>query len=441
MLNTIKKEMAVSFLRHYVKLFMLKNTVSGEEEAIAEITKKLPILAFSEDETEKIGASFISKNKWMLDVAILYPTNGTEINSFDSLFEIPAATVEGHAALETCTFFNVFHDGNKLSDLCRKEEAGLDDAVFSLFPKKISWSSVRDKKFSAEFLEENVEKMNWSTICSTQELTEEFMRKYADKLKWDDVSRHQKLSEEFMDYFMDKLVWYNLCEYQTMSEEFMSEHTEKMDWNTASRHQEMSIEFIETFKEKLNWNHLCRHKDLPSSFIETHWDRIDVSTVLQCANLDESLLEKKYGDFYDRQKNNLFSYQGVSKAFCDRHKNDIRSRSSGATWQNLFDNKKLLHFDFKGTIIHKDVEIDDVESLIDCHKGPIMVKPQRCAMYFRTVFVRSKNRYRVTTTPNGYKNWKKRFSPLESDLFTIDETMALISSKVRPPVEEEKETK
>ena len=441
MLSTIKKEMAIVFLRHYIKLQMLKHGYSGEETAIAEITKKLPILAFSGDETEKIGASFISKNKWLFTIETLYPSNGHEISNFDELFNMPAATIEGHATLETCVFYNTFHPGDKLSQLCKEEEAGIDDHVFRLFPKKIPWGNVKNKKFSPEFIEENIEKMDWDNLCKTQNLTDELMRKYADKLSWNHVSQYQKLNEVFMHDFKDKLSWTYLCRNQIMSEQFMEDHKDNMDWDEASSSQEMSLEFISKYKTVLDWNELCRYKShiLNTVFIEQHYEYINMSnTVTQYLNLDESFILRYYDDWSDAAKKNVFSYQNVSLVFCEKHIKEIKSRNQyGPTWEDLFDNAKLLQFNFKGTMVHKIIPIEDVEGLIKCHKGPIMVRPEHCSLYFRTVFVRSKGLYRVVTTDSGFKNWKKRFNPFHSELFTFDELMVLINNNITLPVVDE----
>jgi len=443
MLNTIKKEMATTFLRHYVKLYMLKKGVSGEAEAIEKITKELPILAFSNDETDKIGASFISKNKDLFTLENLYPSDEAEISGFDSLFNVPATTVEGHAALETTAFINMFHVGDDLAKLCKDNEAGLDDNVFRLYPKKISWSNISKKKFSADFLEENVEKIDWKNVCRNQVLTEDFMKKYASKINWNYISQYQKLSEEFMDYYKEMLNWSYLCMHQKLSEDFMAEHTDKLDWTDASQHQLMTEKFIEEHKGKVSWMNICKYKNLSSAFLEKHYDSIHMQHTTQFQNLDQSFIDKHYDDWNKVQRKNVFSYQALSKTFCDRYKDNIKSRSNNddPLWSDLFDNKKLLNFDFKGTIVHKDVDINDVKSIIAHHKGPVMVKAKHSEMYFRSMYVRNHNKYRLVRTESGNKNWEKMTNALGLELFELDEVITVISRTVCPPEVKEEDKK
>jgi len=444
MLQTIKKEMAISFLRHYVKLYMIKNGISSETEALAEITKNLPILAFGSDDTEKIGATFISKNKSLFTEETLYPTTNTEIIGFDSLFNVPPATIKGHATIETCTFVNIFHQSDMLYKLVNENEAGLDDNVFRLFPKKISWSNIKDKKFSSDFIEENVEKIDWSNICKTQTLEEELMHKFADKLDWGKVSRYQPcLSEDFMDYFQNKLNWTYLCEYQKMSETFMTEHSNHMIWRSASRFQPMSLEFIEKHKDDVDWNNISMYKHLTTDFIEKYYTVVHIESILAKQNLAEAFIRNHYHEWGNGLRCLVFSNQCLSKSFCDEHKKDIMSRSQydGTTWYDLFFNDKLEHFDFKGTEVIKNVDITEVHDVIARHKGPIMVKPSHCKYYYRSVYVRNKNLYRVVMTESGYKNWTKCYTPLGSgspfpDLFSIQEVINLMSINVIEPAPE-----
>ena len=433
-LNTIKKEMAVTFLRHYVKLYMLKKEISGEAEAIEKILKNLPILSFSEDGAEKIGAAFISKNKPLFTIENLYPANDTEIMDFDALFNVPPTTIEGHAALETCTFVNMFHESDVLKEICNKNEKGLDDAVFALFPKKISWSSIKEKEFSLDFIENNLEKVDWSNICTNQKLPEEFITKYANRVDWSNIAYHQTLSEEFMDYYKEKLNWNYLCQKQEMSEEFMREHADVLSWSSASQYQPMSEKFMVEFSNKVNWDYISQYKELSAAFITAHFENLDTEKIMQYQNIPEELLEAQYSNLYNKLKIKLFSYQGVSAEFCEKHKCDIKSRGSeGATWEHLFDNKKLLHFDFKGTEVYKSLPINEIKAHMSYHKGPIMVKPLNSGMFFRSVFVRNKNKYRLVKTDSGYKNWEKCVTPLQSDLFTIEEMIDLMKTTVILP--------
>jgi hypothetical protein len=434
MINTIKKEMAIGFLRHYVRFSMIKNNIPDERAAMDKILTSLPILAFSGDQTEKIGASFIAKNKELFNFDILYPANGVEIKDFENLFNVPASAIDKKLPLETCTFISLFHGGEELRTLCRDFEYGIEDDVFRLFPKKISWKDIRKKEFSETFIIENVENVDWDVICR-QPLTEEIMRKYADKINFNTVSQCQHLSEDFMDYFKSKLNWSYLSCHQVMSQKFIADNAKLVDWLDIIKYQQIEETFIDENATNIPWASLAESKpNLSMTFIKKHRNELGYKQMAEYQSLDEDFIEENYSHFSRFGAiEKLFSYQKLSKSFIDKHNDDIVSKryTNKPQWETLFCNQKITHFDFKGTTVYKYVDIDEIKTIINCHKGPVMVLAKNSEMYYRTVYVNNKNVYRIVCTTYGYKSWEKCRGPLGSGEFTLTEVIALIKTTIK----------
>jgi len=447
MINIIKKEMAINFLRHYVRTYMITNNISDTKEAVDRILHALPILAFSGDSTQKIGANFIVKNKFLFTYENLYPANGEAIRDFENLFNVPAVVVNKILPVETCNFINIFHTSEDLKTVCRDNDAGVDDNIFRLFPKKINWDDVREKKFSEDFVEENKMNINWKVISLQKGLTEEFMNKHPDKLNMNLISELQKLSEKFMDYHKLTLNWDRLSHHQIMCEDFIHEHANLVNWDNISFYQNICEDFVDRHADKINFTQYCKNKHvkLSTSFINKHFTKFNLTTLVEEQMLDENFIQEKYECFKSerfKSTNSLatiFRKQKLSKSFIDKHTEDIKSRGSdyAPRWEDLFDNPNILYFDFKGTIVYKNVSAENLYTLIANHKGAVMFKLINSNMYFRTVFVRNKNSYRVVQTDNGYKNWSPCTSPLGSCTFTFDEVVAKAKSTVIEPVNKE----
>jgi hypothetical protein len=229
MIEIIKRDMAVSYLRHYVRTYMISQNISDTKEAMEKIIQDMPILMFSSDANEKIGANFISKNRFLFTHETLYPTIEETIRDFDNLFNTEAKIVNKILPVETYNFVNIFHKESLLKELFNTNDAGTDDTVFSLFPKKIEWGNVNGKIFSEDFIEANAATMNWRTISRQKNLSEAFMTRNADKLNMEIISKTQVLSEDFMELHKTQLSWNELSTYQVMSEEFMVKHSDSMN--------------------------------------------------------------------------------------------------------------------------------------------------------------------------------------------------------------------
>jgi hypothetical protein len=421
---------------------MIANNISDTKEAVDRILHALPILAFSGDATQKIGANFIAKNKFLFTYENLYPTNGEAIRDFENLFNAPAVVVNKILPIETCNFINIFHNSEDLKTICKDNDAGVDDNIFRLFPKKINWGDVREKKFSEDFVEENEMNINWDVISRQKGLTEEFINKHPDKLNMNLISEIQKLSEKFMDYHKLKLNWTRLSYHQIMSEDFIHEHADFVDWDKISIKQNICEDFANKHADKINFIGYCKneHVKLSTMFINKHFTKFNLTTLCESQKLDENFIHEKYDRFKNANSlTAIFRNQKLSKTFIDNHIDDIVSRGNyyRPRWEDLFDNANILHFDFKGTIVYKNISVDNLHTLIANHKGAVMFKLLNSNMYLRTVFVRNKNSYRVVQTYNGYKNWSPCTSPLGSNTFTFDEVVAKAKSTVKEPVNKE----
>lgn len=153
-----------------------------------------------------------------------------------------------------------------------------------------------------DFIENNLDKIDWHYVLLRQKLSENFLRKHLNTIinssktttfncfytmvAWQrlsedfleelivypefknncfvTISYRQKLSEAFMTKYKDKLCWDGLCLKQKMSESFLNNHINHLNMKIVSRHQKLSPEFLAHHLDKLDIALLLKNKKLSS---------------------------------------------------------------------------------------------------------------------------------------------------------------------------------
>lgn len=164
-------------------------------------------------------------------------------------------------------------------------------------------------ELTEDFIENNLDKIDWYAVLVRQVLSENFLKKHFNKIKlyqykhnynnpnfgietliahqkisekfideiftqfpeiknnnakyyWRCISNKHKLSEDFIRKYKANLSWKAICRRQKISENFMNEHLNYLDFKTLSRHQKLSPEFISLHFNKLDLEMLLRNKKL-----------------------------------------------------------------------------------------------------------------------------------------------------------------------------------
>lgn len=165
------------------------------------------------------------------------------------------------------------------------------------------WKLSSECLLTEEWIENNLNKINWNSVLLYQKLSEKFLRKHLNNIInftdlygkknsfyylvayqkhsmefleelmiiaqfnsmhdiWRSVSYRQKLSDDFIRKFADKLCWAHLCHKQKLSESIMIDYDKYLNYSLISRYQNLTPMFIEQYFYKLNYEMLLKNKKL-----------------------------------------------------------------------------------------------------------------------------------------------------------------------------------
>ena len=180
--------------------------------------------------------------------------------------------------------------------------------------------------YTEEYIENNIDKINWYNLTNTQKLSEDFIRKFKDKVNWFHISVNQKLSEDFIREFKDEINWIIISESQKLSENFIREFKDKVDWVYISYSQKLSEDFIREFQDKLNWKYISESQKLSENFIREFKDKIDWYIISKHQILSKNFIEKfqvknnkELQLLTHYNKSSLQEKQELVKNYCDKY--------------------------------------------------------------------------------------------------------------------------
>jgi hypothetical protein len=183
----------------------------------------------------------------------------------------------------------------------------LDINFIRRFKDKINWNTLCETQNpTAEFLEEFAQYVDWNCILSIhklnediinkhykiithkhkyslyehQTLSEEFLRDHIDDLEWGAVSQYQKLSEEFIFEFADKIKFGNVSYAQTLSENVIRKFQDRISWANISKQQILSEDFMREFEDNLNWSYISRYQVFSEEFMLEFIDKLDFNIIV-----------------------------------------------------------------------------------------------------------------------------------------------------------------
>lgn len=130
-----------------------------------------------------------------------------------------------------------------------------------------------------------------------------FLDEMDNKMYCDCISTQQTLSEEFIEYNMDKVNWLQISESQCISESFIEKHIDRMNWSYISAYQTLSESFIEKHIDNVNWFFLFKNKKINMSyeFIVKHIYRFNLYEVF-CNSIVFNNVIKAYPEKYNMDK-------------------------------------------------------------------------------------------------------------------------------------------
>ncbi len=181
-------------------------------------------------------------------------------------------------------------------------------------------------KFSLQFLENNINKLNWIELCQNKNVSEKFFEKYIENVKWEEISSNPGISESFFERYIDNVNWKGLSSNTGISSKFYRKHIDKIDW-TFICFNNLEDEFLEEFEEKLKWRRLSQNNTKASEnfwfkYAEKYKNVIDWDALSCNTNITEKFLDHyiKYIKIQFLPKN-----PNVSQQFYQRHIADIKN--------------------------------------------------------------------------------------------------------------------
>lgn len=125
----------------------------------------------------------------------------------------------------------------------------------------------RYQKLTEEFMEQNIQYVNWAIISCSQKLSIQFMRKYKDRLHWFNIYRFQNLTEDFIEEINHYTFWDLITSHQTyLSEQFIEKHSSDLNfnWKNIAKYQKnVSKEFLEKHSIDIEISKKLIHGYLP----------------------------------------------------------------------------------------------------------------------------------------------------------------------------------
>ena len=137
--------------------------------------------------------------------------------------------------------------------------------------------------YSEEFMNKNMDKLNWKEISSIPNLSEKFIEKYFDKLDLDEICFNPNISLKFIDKHSDKLN-FELLELATVggagfrnpfSLQFIAKHADKFNLEDVFSHHNYSTKSLEKVYKKIGIERLKKViRFLPKEFVKNHIEEL-----------------------------------------------------------------------------------------------------------------------------------------------------------------------
>lgn len=134
------------------------------------------------------------------------------------------------------------------------------------------------QKLSESFIEEYAHKVTWKIISRYCDLSEAFIRKHAADLNFGLLSEyHKNFSAQFIRDYAERLNWKDLVQNSVVPIELLHQYRHKLDrfacfW--LSHTVRLPEIFIREFADKVDWRGVSRLSILSESFIREFQDRI-----------------------------------------------------------------------------------------------------------------------------------------------------------------------
>ena len=148
------------------------------------------------------------------------------------------------------------------------------------------------QNISEEFIEANIDRIDWWWISNYTPFSEKLIEKYVDRVHWYFITQCQRLSEAFIEKHTDRVDWYLVSTCQTISEAFIEKHSNRINWRAISECQRLSEAFIEKHTDRLDWCLISRYQPLSEAFIEKHTDKLNRRFIAEYQNLSIEFAKK-----------------------------------------------------------------------------------------------------------------------------------------------------
>lgn len=197
---------------------------------------------------------------------------------------------------------------------------------------------------NTDFIDANLEKIDWASLSKNKNLTPHLMKKYSNMLNWKIISKLQKLDELTIREFENFVSWNDISQFQQLSKEFIREFRHKVKWFLISVYQTniLDIDFLIEFKNEISWSSLCKHKKLSENDIRilkgyVKWDIISSYENLSYEFIDEFNRKlywkiistvKRSEEFIERYEkyvdwDKISKYQQLNESFIEKYEHKI----------------------------------------------------------------------------------------------------------------------
>jgi hypothetical protein len=190
-----------------------------------------------------------------------YFENSDKLMHFYGHPNVTLDIIEDHIAKGIVDWRGVWFNHYITREFFIKHSSGLSHSIFmnSRIPLElierflISPSRVKtishNQSLYAEFIDNNVNSLNWSTLSQNRALTLPLIRKYIDKVEFRELSRNCNLTRDFIKEYSDKLDWSYLSQW--LSECDLVYFVDKIDWYEVQYNNTITMRFIEQHKDRM----------------------------------------------------------------------------------------------------------------------------------------------------------------------------------------------
>jgi len=178
-------------------------------------------------------------------------------------------------------------------------------------------------KFNCDFLEENIDNLNWIELTKNKYIPFNFLSKYQDYISWEFFCYRQDIPISFISDHLNEINW----DHSDFPEEFIEEimktkNEKKLNWNIISQSKNISVDFYEKYINKLNWYLICENETIPYTFFEKYsrhpiyYKRIDYINLSENPNIPLLFFENNlnYIDW-----DSLTAHKNLSVEFIEKY--------------------------------------------------------------------------------------------------------------------------